>query len=87
MKECKHTNDKCIDSRRTNEGRRRRYVCIDCGYRYTTVEYVIPLKKNRVRIARKSNIPQLADEFEGDIPEDISKLISLLEKYHKAKIA
>ena len=36
--ECKHMNSKCLDSRPYYEYRRRRYECLDCGKRYSTVE-------------------------------------------------
>jgi transcriptional repressor NrdR len=40
--ECKHLEDKVVDSRTTKEGEaiRRRRECLKCGKRYTTYEYI-----------------------------------------------
>ncbi len=53
---CKKTDVKVVDSRTIKEGAgvRRRRECIDCGYRFTTIEEVLNLelkvvKKNSVR--------------------------------------
>lgn len=35
---CKHDNTHAIDSREKNNTRRRRYECLDCGHRFTTLE-------------------------------------------------
>lgn len=40
--QCKHSEDKVVDSRTTREGEaiRRRRECLKCGKRYTTYEYI-----------------------------------------------
>jgi len=35
---CEHKESKCIDTRAIEGGRKRRYVCNNCGERWTTVE-------------------------------------------------
>jgi transcriptional regulator NrdR family protein len=44
---CKHTATKCIDSRARRAGgdayRTRRYQCLDCGLRFSTVEVPVEL--------------------------------------------
>lgn len=37
---------KVIDSRRETEGVRRRRECLDCGYRFTTMEFDYDLYKH-----------------------------------------
>ena len=43
--ECAHENVSCINSRRRDGYRYRRYLCGDCGYRYSTVEIQIDRDK------------------------------------------
>ena len=41
---CACLDDKVVDSRAVKEGAgvRRRRECLSCGYRYTTIEGIIP---------------------------------------------
>lgn len=50
---CKNNNDMVIDSRNHAHSIRRRRVCVECGYRYTTVEL---LAKNRKAIKTLDNL-------------------------------
>ena len=42
---CKHERTHCYDSRKYETYRRRRYECLDCGKRFTTVETEISLPR------------------------------------------
>ena len=37
-KKCEHLRTQCLDSRPYREYRRRRYECLDCGERFSTIE-------------------------------------------------
>ena len=43
MKKCEHKRVHCYDSRRYKTYRWRRYKCLDCEYRFTTVELPVDL--------------------------------------------
>jgi len=40
---CAHERVEVIDARGLRGHRRRRYRCIDCDYRYSTIEMPVPL--------------------------------------------
>lgn len=52
---CSGNNDIVIDSRNRAFSVRRRRVCNDCGYRYTTIEL---LAKNRKAIKTLDNLSE-----------------------------
>lgn len=49
---CGHLEDKVIDSRATGNGGviRRRRMCLQCGYRFTTYEEIL---RNRLRVIKR----------------------------------
>lgn len=76
--ECGSTNLYCIDSRemRGNK-RRRRHKCLDCDYRFTTVEIIVDTEtlkdkalddiKETIRLANMAKI--FADKVKGETDE------------------
>ena len=49
---CSHLEDKVIDSRSAGNGSviRRRRMCLDCGYRYTTYEEIV---RTQLRVTKR----------------------------------
>jgi transcriptional regulator NrdR family protein len=56
---CTHDNSKCTDTRAMPGYRKRRYKCLDCGERYSTIEVVVATPE--------AGIKSLLDQLKQDI--------------------
>lgn len=45
---CGHQHVECTDSRPHEQGKRRRYRCLTCGFKFSTIERVVTLVKGKV---------------------------------------
>jgi transcriptional repressor NrdR len=90
--QCNSFNDKVIDTRQSKDGSviRRRRVCLDCGFRFTTYERIedenILVKKKRGNIEQfdKRKIIKgikLASKNRPITDEQINKIADEIEKY------
>ncbi|MAJ43423.1 MAG: transcriptional regulator NrdR [Candidatus Marinimicrobia bacterium] len=88
---CKYTESKVVDSRAVQSGSsiRRRRECLECNFRFTTYEYILPtpvmvIKKNGLR--EEYNRKKLTNSFhlackKRPVPaEQIFKSIKLIEE-------
>lgn len=80
---CNHERAKCYNSRKRGEARWRRYKCLDCGHRWTTVEVEVDAKgagfpaetllraKFGVSIKQQEAILNLIEAFTQPIQESV----------------
>lgn len=76
MSECQHENRACIDSRAEGLGRRRRYMCSDCGKRYSTVEIVVEMDKSVPRLEQALVSILSSFGFEADSVKNMAGYIA-----------
>lgn len=65
MSHCEHEKVKCINSRDVDGDTRRRYKCLGCGYRYTTIEIRLdrPLEKSKNPRSAKNELLKLLEGY------------------------
>ena len=74
---CNHKKTKVIDSRKIREGVRRRYKCLSCGERWSTVEVIVDTSKCK-------NGFNSYDALKKEIsltPEQIKAIVNLIESF------
>ena len=75
VKKCRHANLKCVDSRPKDGWRYRRYKCLSCGVRMTTVEVLVGEELGpgqRTELFRAELVKQLSNEQARSLLEQIA---------------
>lgn len=73
---CGSDNTRCKDSRQLRENRRRRYLCSNCGDRFTTYEWVEADEQQRDKRKRAR-----LQRIQKGLTEAMSEVSELLETF------
>jgi transcriptional regulator NrdR family protein len=75
---CKHEHSRVIDTRKIENGyRRRRYYCDDCDTKYSTIEVEFELTKGKSSIERI--LETASAEYTGLSPKKLSAVRQIIE--------